>query len=32
MSSEWINDCNPPSTPPGSEYVAADGNTYYGCD
>ena len=28
MSSEWINDCNPPSTPPGSEYVATDGNTY----
>lgn len=28
MSSEWTNNGTPPSTPPGSEYVAADGNTY----
>ena len=28
MSSEWTNNGTLPSTPPGSEYVAADGNTY----
>ena len=28
MSSEWTNDGTLPSTPPGSEYVATDGNTY----